>query len=179
MIFAAEEGGGFNPLSVQTGLYVWTTLAFLVVLYFLATKVFPKLQESLADREQKIKGDLEQAEAAKAEAEQLREQVNAQLSQARQEAGQIAAQIKQSAEAAAKETLAKGEQEAQEVVQKAIRELDAERERTVSELKSDIGQMAVELASKIVEKELNPQSHQALVDSFIADLSKQGATSPS
>ena len=168
---------GFNPLTPEFGLTFWVTIAFVVVLYGLAKKVLPKLGETLADREQKVKADLEQAEAARSEAETLRDQVNAQLSQARQEAAGIAAQIKQSAEAAAKETLAKGEHEAQEVIQKAIRELDAERERTVSELKSDIGQMAVQLASKIVEKELNPQSHQALVDSFIADLAKQGASS--
>jgi len=172
-ILAAE--GGFNPLSVQTGLYVWTTIAFLIVLYMLAKKVFPKMEQGLADREAAIRGDLEQAESSKKEAEQLRDQVQAQLAQARQEAGQIAAQIKQSAEASAKETISRGEAEAQASVKKALGELEAERQRTVSELRADIGQMAVQMASKIVEKEIDPRTHQALIDSFINDLTKQGA----
>lgn len=173
LIVAAEEGGGFNPLAVETGLYVWTTIAFLVVLFFLAKKVFPKLEESLADREARIKEDLEQAEQAKAEAQALVEQHRAQLAAARDEASRIADDIRQQAEAAKKNTLAATEAENRKMMERAQADLAAERERTIKGLQGEIARMAVTVASKIVEKEIDPQSQRQLIDSFIRDLQQE------
>lgn len=172
---AAEEGGAppFNPLSPETGLYVWTTIAFLVVLYFLAKKVFPKLQEGLADREQKVKADLEEAEAAKRQAEELVEQHRAMIAEARTEAQKIADDVRQQAEATRKQMMQQAEQETSAMTARSVQEIEATRQQMVSELKADIGQMAVQIASKIVEKELDPRVHQDLVESFIRDLSSQ------
>lgn len=171
------EAESFNPLSVETGLYVWTTIAFLVVLYFLAKKVFPKLQEGLADREQAIKGQLEEAEAARQEAEKLREEVKAQLANVREQANRMSADIRQAAEASAKEILARAEQETRGVTDKALKELEAERERMVNDLRPRVGEWAVQIASKIVEKELDENAHRALIDRFVNELSSEGAPS--
>ncbi|MGH2772955.1 MAG: F0F1 ATP synthase subunit B [Actinomycetota bacterium] len=173
LIFAAEEGGGFNPLSVETGLYVWTTIAFLVVLFFLAKKVFPKLEESLADREAKIKGDLEEAEKTKVEAEKLLAEHKAQLAAARDEASKIADEIRQQAEAAKKQTLAATEAENRKMMERAQADLAAERERTIKGLQGEIARMAVSVASKIVEKEVSADTHRQLIDSFISDLQSE------
>lgn len=171
---AAEEGGApFNPLSPETGLYVWTTIAFLVVLYFLAKKVFPKLEEGLAEREQKVRGDLEQAEAAKKQAEELVEQHRALIAEARSEAQKIADEVRQQAEATRKQMLQQAEQEASQLTARSVQEIEGARAQMVSELKSDIGQMAVQIASKIVEKELDPRIHEDLVETFIRDLGAQ------
>lgn len=171
---AAEEGGApFNPLSPETGLYVWTTIAFLVVLYFLAKKVFPKLEEGLADREQKVRSDLEQAEAAKKQAEELVEQHRAMIAEARSEAQKIADEVRQSAEATRKQILQQAEQETTQMTARSVQEIEAARQQMVSELKADIGQMAVQIASKIVEKELDPRVHEDLVEAFIRDLTSQ------
>jgi len=175
MFLAAEEG--FNPLSVETGLYVWTTIAFLVVLYLLAKKVFPKLEEGLADREARIREDLEKAEATRGESEKLRDDVMAQLVSVREEANRMSQEIRQAAEAAAKETLSRSEKEARGVLDKALKELEAERERMVAELRPRVGEWAVQIASKIVEKELDENAHRALIDNFVRELSKQEAAS--
>lgn len=172
---AGKEAAPFNPLSPETGLYVWTTIAFLVVLYFLAKKVFPKLEEGLADREQKVRSDFEQAEAAKRQAEELVEQHRALIAEARSEAQKIADDVRQQAEATRKQLLQQAEQEATQMTARSVAEIEAARQQMVTELKGDIGQMAVQIASKIVEKELDPRSQEDLVESFIRDLSAQRA----
>ena len=63
-----------NPFKPEFGLYVWVSIAFLVVFVLLGKKVFPKLEETLADREHRIKASLEEAEDAKRQAEKLLEE---------------------------------------------------------------------------------------------------------
>ena len=59
------------------------------------------------------------------------------------------------------------------LAQRARARADAasEHDRTLSERSSEVGAMSVELASKIVGKELDASTHQALVDEYINNLS--------
>ncbi len=177
MIFLAAEaeGGGFNPLAPEPGLFVWTTIAFLVVLFLLAKKVFPKLEEGLADREKKIAGEIERAEKTRAEAERVLADYKARISQARDEANQIIEEARQSAEAVRKEIVGKAEGDARLIVERARKQLDDERDRALAELHSQLAQWSLSIASRIVEKELDPGSHRTLVDQFISDLEREGA----
>jgi F-type H+-transporting ATPase subunit b len=159
-----------NPFKPQFGLYVWVTLAFLIVFYVLASKVFPKLEETLAERERRIKGSLEAAEATKAEAEKLLAEYRAQVSQIREEAARITEEARASAEALRKDLLTKAESEAREVVTKAQEQLNAERDRVIGELQRQLATWSAEIAAKIVEREINPETHRDLVDSFIREI---------
>ena len=169
LILAAEEGG-FNPLAPEPGLFVWTTIAFVVVLWLLAKKVFPKLEEGLADREKKIAGEIERAEKTRAEAEKVLADYKARVSQARDEANQIIEEARQSADSVRQEIVSKAEGDARLIVDRARRQLDDERDRALSELHSQLAQWSLDIASRIVEKELSPDSQKALVDQFIQDL---------
>lgn len=173
MILAKE--GGFNPLNVETGLYVWTTVAFLVVLYFLAKKVFPKLQEGLADREQRIRADLEQAEETRKEAERLLEDYKARVAQARDESNRIIEDARLAADTVRKDLISRAEGDARLIVDKAQKQLSGESERALSELQTQLAQWSAAIASQIVEKEVNAKTHQKLVDSFIDKLESDGA----
>lgn len=179
LFLAAEEGGGFNPLSVETGLYVWTTIAFLVVLFLLAKKVFPKMEEGLADREARIKGDLEEAEQAKTEAQALLDQHKAEMAKIREEANKITDEARQAAEAIHKDVVARAEVDARKAAETAMKEVEADRERATSSLQSQLAQWSTAIASRIIRKELDPSTQQALVEDFIRDLekSKQEASS--
>ncbi len=54
---------------------IWGSLAFLIVLGVLVKFAFPTLKKTMADRQDKIREDLEGAESAKAEAEAERDAV--------------------------------------------------------------------------------------------------------
>ncbi len=176
-LILAAEGGKFNPLAPEPGLFIWTTIAFIVVLVLLAKKVFPKLQETLADREQKIKSDLERAEKTREEAERVLEDYKAKVAQAREEASRMIEEARESAESVRKDLIAKAEQDARQTVEKARSQLDAERDRTLSELHSQLAEWSTAIAARIVDKQLDPQSQKNLVEQFIDDLEQEGAKS--
>ncbi len=170
LAFAAEEGGGFNPLAPEPGLYIWTTIAFLVVFVSLAKKIFPKLQQTLADREARIKEEIELAEKTRADAEKVLEEYKARVAQAREEAGKIVDEARQAADSVRKELTAKAEQDARLIVDKAQQQLQGERDRALAELQQQLATWSTEIAGRIVERELNPQSQKDLVESFITSV---------
>ena len=40
----------------------------------------------------------------------------------------------------------------------------------MNEIKNDISQMALDIAEKVVEKEIRPEDHKALIEEFIASV---------
>ena len=177
VITLAAEGGGtpdLNPFKVgDFGLYIWVSVAFLVVFVLLGKKVFPKLEETLADRERRIKESLEQAEDTKQQAEKLLEDYRARVAQVREEANKMVEESRKTADALRKELLEKAETEARGIVTKAQQQLGAERERVVNQLEQQLAQWSTEIASRIIGRELTPQAHRDLIDSFIRDIESQ------
>jgi F-type H+-transporting ATPase subunit b len=174
-LILAAEGGKFNPLAPEPGLFIWTTIAFIAVLFLLAKKVFPKLQETLADREQKIKADLEQAEKTRAEADRVLEDYKARVAQAREETSRMIDEARQSADSVRKDLIAKAEEDARGIVERARKQLDTERDRALSELHSQLAEWSTAIAARIVDKQLDPQSHKDLVDQFIKQIEQEAA----
>ena len=68
---------------------VWSIIPLAVVVFLFAKFVIPKFQEVLDEREDRIKGGMDRAEAAQAEAKAALEKYNAQLADARAEAATI------------------------------------------------------------------------------------------
>lgn len=173
LLLAAEEG--FNPFRVSDfALVFWVLIAFVVVLYLLARRVFPRLEATLADRERAIKEDLEKAEETRLEAERLLEEYKARVAQTREEAHRVADEIREQAQAAAKDVNAKAEAEARAIVGRTQAQLEEERKRAVGELQGALAQWSAEIASRIVNRELSPETHRDLIESFIRDVG--GAT---
>jgi F-type H+-transporting ATPase subunit b len=173
---AAEEGGApdLNPFKVgDFGLYIWVSIAFLVVFILLGKKVFPKLEETLADRERRIKESLEEAEETRRQAEKLLEDYRTRVSQVRDEANKMIEESRKSADALRKDLVEKAETEARAIVAKAQEQLAGERERVVGQLEQQLAQWSTEIASRIIGRELTPQGHRELVEAFIRDVQKQ------
>lgn len=168
LILAKEEG--FNPFAPEWGLPIYVTIAFLVVLYFLAKRVFPMLNETLADRERRIKLDLEKAEEVRAEAEKILEDYKARVAQAREESNRIIEEARQSADSMRKDLVSKSEAEAREIVTRAQEQLQSERDRAVTDLQRQLAQWSSDIAGRIIGKELNPEIHTDMVEAFIREV---------
>ena len=171
---AAAEESSFNPLTPEFGLPFFVTIAFLAVLFLLAKKVFPKLEETLADREARIKEDLEEAERTKQEAEKVLEDYKARVSQAREEANRIVEEARQAAESVRADLIKRAEGESRLIVDKAQKELAGERDRAMGELQGQLAAWSTEIAKTIVQKELTTDGHRELVDAFIRDVQQKG-----
>lgn len=168
---AGEEASGLRLVLPETAELIWGIVGFLLLAAILRKKVFPALNATLEQRQAAIQGQLEQAEATRTEAEGLRRQYADQLADARAQGNAILDEAKSAAERLRADILANAEEEAKQIVARARQDTEAERGRLVQDLRGQVAVLSVELAGKIVQRELDPAQHRALVDQYITELS--------
>ena len=175
VLILAAESEPADPLQLilpATAELVYGAIAFAIVLWLMAKYAFPKLGELLDERREAIQGQMEAAERAKQDAAAEREAFQAQLADAKGEANRVIEEAKETAEQVRRDIIAKAEAEAEATKARAQSEIEAERERLIGELRTEVGQVAVALASKIVDRELDADAHQDLVDEYINSLQR-------
>lgn len=170
LLAAEEEPSGLRLILPDTVELVWGAIAFAIVAGFLSWKVWPKLKEAIEKREREIAGNVENAEAQRADAQKLLDDYKAQLADARSEANKIIEEARQSAEQVRKDLIAKAEEDAKATVAKAQREIEVERSRTMDELRGQVATLAVDLAEKVVGRSLDRSAQSELVDDYISEV---------
>lgn len=174
LVLAAEaegDGAGVEIILPAAAELVYGALAFVIVFVVLKKLAFPMLNRMLDERTAAIQGKMEEADARLVEAEQAKRDYESSIADARGEAARIVDEAKSQAEQVRANLVSQAEEEAAAIRERARTDAAGERERTLSELRSEVGRLSVELASKIVGKELDANTHQALVDDYIQNLS--------
>jgi F-type H+-transporting ATPase subunit b len=156
-----------SPLLPAKNEVIWGSAAFLVLLIAMWKFGVPAVKNMEQAREDRIRGDLEGAEKARADAEAEKAQYTAQIADARNEAGRIIEEARQSAEQVRRDLIARAEVEANEVRERAQADIAAQQQRAMTELRSDVAQLSIDLAERIVERNLDRDTQLQLVDSFI------------
>lgn len=172
-VLAAEEEAK-NPILPDIAELIYGTIAFVIVFGLLWKFAFPALGKMLAERADKIQGNLERAEHSRQAAEQGLAEYRAQLAGAREEANRIIEESRRTAEQMRRDVQAKAEQEAQATVTRAQEEIRAERDRVFQDLRAQVGVIAVELAGRVVGESLDPDAHQRLIDEYIEQVAGSG-----
>lgn len=170
-----EEVSEAKDLYPAAGELIVGLLAFAVLFFFTWKWVLPKFKEVLEQRREKIQGEMEKAEAARKEADQLQDEYRTQLAGARDEAGRIIEEARTTAEQLRRDLQAKAEEESQAIVTRAQEEIRAERDRVFQELRGQVGSIAVELAGRVVGESLDERTHQRLIDEFIDEVASGAA----
>lgn len=161
-----------NPLIPATGEIIWGGLAFLIVLVVLVKFAFPALKKGLKNREDKIRGDLEAAEAGRSDAERLKAEYEAKLADARGEAARIVEDARQAADAMRKDLVTKAEAEANEIKARAAEDVKAQSNRAMAELQGQVAEISIDLAEKIVERSLDRDAQRQLVEQYISSVGR-------
>lgn len=171
VLFVAAGGSGIEIILPAAPELFWGAVSFALFYVILQVYAFPKINQVLEERAASIQGRQEEARKTLEEAEGVRAEYQEQLKDAKSEANRIIDEARQTAESMRRDIVAKAESEAEGIVQRAQDEVQAERERAVQQLRAEVGRLSVRLAEKIVQKELDQQTHQALVDRYIQELS--------
>lgn len=168
---AEHEREGIDLILPATAELVWGVICFAVVAYVLMRVAFPKLREAVEARENKVRGDLEDAENTKAEAQKQLDEYKQQLSEARGEANRIIEEARRSAEDVRKDIIARSEKEAESIVTRAKEQIETERLRTMQELQGQIAELSIDLAEKVVGRSLDGKAQREMVDAYIREVS--------
>jgi len=174
LVWAAEEGAaeptGLDLVLPDTAELIYATLAFLLVSFLLRKFAWPKIRQSVEDRERQIQGELQSAESQRVEAQRLLDEYKAQLASSRSESNRIIEEARQSAEQVRRELVARAEADAQSIVARASEQIEAERTRTMQELQGQVAALAVDLAEKVVGRSLDRQTQGDLVNDYISQV---------
>lgn len=171
--------GGTQLILPAPAELVWGTVAFALFVVIMWKFAFPRINTVLEERIEAIQGRLEHAQEQVNEAERLRERYESQLADAKNEANRIVSEARENAEALRRDIIEKAEAEAQAIVQRAQTEVRSERDRTVQQLRAEMGRLSVELAEKIVQRELDEEAHEGLIDRYIETLAGSNGRGPS
>src|SRR2546427_2885329 len=141
--------GGTKLVLPATNELIWGTVAFVLFLLLMwRAGVWRRLGEAMDERTRRIRSDLENAEAAKREAESLLRQYREQLEQARQEARQIVEDAKRRADQKRQDLIRKAERDAAMVRTPAEQEIRAQRRRGKAKLRREAGVVRVPIARR-------------------------------
>ena len=152
----------------------WTFIAqilnLFIQMYLFKKFLFKPIQNILAQRQQEVDTLYADADSAKQDAESAKAEYEGHLLTARTEAEAITERAVKNAQTRSDAMLASAQSEAAAMREKASREIELERRKTMDELKGEISGLAVEIASKVAEKEIGEQEHEALIEKFIDEL---------
>ena len=161
---SAEAASDKNPLIALTpGLYIWTIITFLLLLYVLAKFAWKPLLKMLEDRENLIKSSLEDAEKAKLELQRLNEESEKMLNKARSDAQEILTEGKATAEKVKEDTIAKAKIAADKIRDEAEKQINVEKEKAISEIKKEVVQISLSVAEKLINKNLSDADNREMI----------------
>ena len=159
---------GFNP---------WTALFTLLnlVLTFLILKkfLFKPVNKMIDDRQKEIDELFAEAEDAKKMAENMRADYDRKLAEAKESSAKIISEASQEANRRSDEIIRQARMDADALRQKADADIALERKKALNDVKGDISRIAMDIAEKVVERELNADDQERLIDGFLRDLGDQ------
>ncbi|MHB1459087.1 MAG: F0F1 ATP synthase subunit B [Armatimonadota bacterium] len=140
---------------------------FLLLWAFLAKFLFKPIMAMLKARELEIKTSYADADNAKAEALQLKIDLEQQIAGLEAEARLRMQTAVKEAQDAKDEIMADARNRYEEILRKGQEDLDREREKTLVQLREEVVNLSIGAAEKLIGDSLNDEKHRVLVNDFI------------
>lgn len=175
----AETGeGGPNPLAIDPDLAIWTLVVFLVMFAILKTFAWPQIAAAVDERERKIAGTIDAANAKLEEAKRIFADHEAKLATAAGEVKEMLDEARRDAETVKKRIEEEGRKAAADEVARGRVEIKRAKDEALQELAVTSAKLAIELGERVVRDQLQiSPEHQARI---VRDaLDKLAAAAPS
>lgn len=157
----------FNPWTFL--LQAFNLLVIMGLLYVFLCKPIGKI---LAERENRIEGNLNDAAAAREKAENILAEYRQQLQGARQEAQTILDRAAKMAEETRTEIVNQARTEAERTLAQARGEIEGEKSKALAAIRSEAANLAVLAAAKILERSLTADDQERLAREAVAEVER-------
>jgi F-type H+-transporting ATPase subunit b len=175
-----EETGasGPNPLAIDPDLAIWTLVVFLVMFGILKTFAWPPISAALDERERKIAGTIDAANAKLEEAKRILADHQARLAATAGEVKEMLDEARRDAEVTKKRIEEDGRKAAADEVARGRIEIERATDAALQDLAVRSAKLAIELGERVVRDQLQiSPEHQARI---VRDaLEKLAAAAPS
>jgi F-type H+-transporting ATPase subunit b len=164
---AASSSGGGNFL-LPNGTFVVDLVIFLIVFGVMAKWILPPLQQVVEARRTRIRGALDEAEQARAEARSVLAERDRLLAEARGQARSLIDKANQGADAAFEQERKSGQDEYARLVAAFKVETAQEGRRARQELAGQLDTLVVAAAGRVLGAPIDASRHRELIDQAIA-----------
>lgn len=143
----------------------------LFIQLFLAKKFFlDKVKAILDQRREAADKEITDAQAARAEAEEIKKTYEQNMKEARAKADDLLLNAQRTANSRSEEIIGQAQQAAAQIKQKAAADIEMEKKKALNDAKNEISGLAMAIAGKVVERELNAADQEQMIDRFINEL---------
>lgn len=147
--------------------FIWTAVNLIILYVVLRLLLFKPVTAMMEKRTNTIKSNLEDAEKAKADAAQLKQDYELQLKNAASEADRIISEARAKAHNEYERIINEAKETANKILEESRAEIEYERQQMIKEMKNQVASLAIAAASKVLEANMDTESNRAIVDEFI------------
>ena len=171
---STEAHGGVgapNPLvQLDPGLFIWTIITFLILLFVLAKFAWKPLLAALESRESTIRASLDDAEKAKQELERINVESEEIIAKAQSNAQGIRSEAKAAAEKIKADLIASTDDDVKKIRDEAHKQIQVEKDKAINDIREEVVTLTISVAEKVIKKNLSKDENQSLIEESLKSL---------
>lgn len=145
-------------------------ISFAILVWFTTKFIWPQLNGAIEERQKKVAEGLAAAERARAELKDADAKVALEIKQARVQSTDIIDKAQAQANAIIEKARVEATEEINRLKAQAQDEIATMAQRAREQLREQVGSLAIKGAEKIVQREIDPAAHKALLDQLAAEI---------
>jgi F-type H+-transporting ATPase subunit b len=158
-------------LTPGTGLIIWQTFIFLLLVFLLGKLAWKPILTSLKEREKSIQDALDTAENARLELSKLKADNENLLKQARDERDKMLRETREAANRMKDEAQAEAKKSADKIIDDARTTIGIEKQAALKEIKIQVAMFSLEVAERLLKEKLaNDKAQKDLVQKYVNDI---------
>ena len=162
---AHEPNGIVLPSDINE--VIWGTIGFLVVFTLIVWKGGPAIKGMWNARIERIRSEIEAAEAARTEAESKLAKVDSDIANADTERRRILDEARETAASVKAQIISKAATDASDLRARGLTDAEGAKSQATSDLQAEIALLALGAAEKVVANSLDTQTQAELIESYI------------
>jgi F-type H+-transporting ATPase subunit b len=164
-----------DPHSAQTWYSaLWVVIIFCVLLAVLYKYAWKNVLVGLKAREERIRKDIADAEAARAKSEGLLKEYNAQLATAEAKVREMLSNATAEGERISTQIKMQAQQDAEATKERAVKDIEAARHQALQQIYAEAATLSTSIAEKILRRNLNADDQRDLVNQSLEQLQTVG-----
>lgn len=159
-------------IEINPGILAVEVVTFLLALGILWKVSWGPLTKLLVERREKIQKDLEAAEGAKRQMEELKISYEKRLAEIETKTQEFLSRAREEGEAAGGKIVQKAQEEARRTLEKARQELLEEGRKAVVSVRSEVARLSIAAAEKILRHSIDRKVQDEFLEDALKDLDK-------
>lgn len=145
-------------------------IAMLVMFTFLSYLLFNPARDFLKKRQEKIKNDIDSANADKEASKALKEDYETRIKNINKEADEILSQARQRALVNAEDIKAEANAEAARIIARAQAQIELDKKKAADDMKKEMISIASLMAGKVVAASINTEVQDTLLEETLKEI---------